>query len=138
MRLKAPIFINCCFFLFILVSTSSAQIFFPKTIIGRWEGIDSTNQIGNIEFLDSLHLRLSIPGQGTFVSEYSFDTTKNPIWFDIILKNGDKKAILKGLVKFLDNNTLKWQIFLDGERTNSFQDETFDNTIILKKRNDGS
>ena len=118
----------------LFASIASGQVISSKQLFGKWEGKDSTNQIGNIEFLDSNHLKLYIPNQGLYTCDYSLDTLKSPMWFDIVVKNGEQKFVLKGLVKFLSDTTLKWQIFPGMERTESFQNETSDNTIVLTKR----
>ena len=122
-----------CLLTFILISSTIAQNKITEKLIGRWEGIDNKKEFGGFDIIDSVNIILSIPDQQLPPGTYYVDTTKNPIWFDVTI--GDKTApTLKGLIAFIDERTIKWQIFLDGKRPDKFIKETGDNTMTLKKK----
>ena len=94
---------------------------------------DSVKLIDHITFGDSTNVIVNFPGQGIVECTYKADTTKDPIWFDLYIKVANDNKPLKGLVKFIDANTLKWQLFLGVERPADFVEETKKNTVILKR-----
>ncbi len=47
--------------------------------MGKWEGIDTNEEIGGIHFIDSVNIVLSIPDQQATAEPYSIDAGKNPI-----------------------------------------------------------
>jgi hypothetical protein len=103
-------------------------------LIGKWEAKDSKGITGSINFIDSVNIIVTIPGQPLPRGTYTINTTKDPFWFDITIKQGKKNLIMKSLLKLINETTLKWQVFLDGNRPNSFIKETSNNTILLKKK----
>jgi hypothetical protein len=56
------------------------------------------------------------------------------MWFDIFIKNDEKVNTLRGLLQFITNNEIKWQITFDEDRSEGFLPETSDNTQILKRQ----
>ncbi|WP_187359740.1 hypothetical protein [Mucilaginibacter ginsenosidivorans] len=50
-----------------------------------------------------------------------------------MLISGGQSATLTGFLLFVDNNTIKWQIFPDGNRTENY-DENATGPIITLKR----
>jgi hypothetical protein len=120
-------------FTFLIFSFTIAQAKISDKLIGKWEGIDSLNVTGSLEFLDSINIVVTIPNQSLPPASYFIDTAKSPLWFDINFKTGNDVYKMKGLLEFIDEDTLKWQIFLNSERSSSFKDEKSENTIILKR-----
>ena len=118
----------------LIFSSSSGQKNSSQKLIGKWETKDSEGAIGSLNFLDSSKIIVTIPGQPLPLGTYKIDTTKNPLWFDITIKQGQQELVMKGLLKLITDTTLKWQFFEDGNRASSFTKETDSNTIILKKK----
>lgn len=123
------ILFTSCFLLSITAQSKTTD-----KLIGKWEGIDNKKEIGSLHFIDSVHIALSIPDQEVPPGTYRIDAAKNPAWFDITIGSGQGAVTLKGLLAFIDEQTIKWQIFKDGKRPDKFVAETEDNTIILKKK----
>lgn len=117
--------------LLLVQSSITAQSSITKKLIGKWEATDAAKEVGSFEFLDSVNIIMTIPDQSVPPGTYTIDTTKNPMWLDITIPGG---PTLKNLVKLVDANTLKWQVFFDGKRPASFVKETTENTIILKRK----
>ena len=133
MRLRY--FLSFVFFLVTFTNVFSQKSIREK-IIGTWEATDNADEFGSLKFLDSLNVIITIEGEALPKGIYIIDTTKKPMWLDIIIKNGDKTATIKSLFQLIDDDTIKWQIFFDGNRTNDFSKETDEDTIILKRKKD--
>jgi hypothetical protein len=125
------------FFLAIFAFSSSSlysQNWGIKDLIGKWSGTDSTSKTGTLNFIDSSVLILTIPGWGTFNTNYKIDVEKKPMWFDITIKKEENVTTLNGLLQFISNSEIKWQITFDEDRSAGFLPETNDNTQILKRQ----
>ena len=131
--MKSKIIIAALLSLFAILP-AAAQNNITSKLIGKWEATDSQKVTGRLNFLDSINIFVNIPDHPMPPGTYTIDPTKTPMWFDITIKQGNKIAILKGLLKLINDNTLKWQIFQDGKRPDKFIKENSDNTIILKKK----
>ena len=82
---------------------------------GRWETGDGGS--GTVEFLDGSKVSVSINGMQVPTAAYTIDFSKSPIWFDVFVAQG---KTVKGLLEFEDDDTVKWQIFLSGDRNFDF------------------
>ncbi|MFH1487695.1 MAG: hypothetical protein ABII06_02220 [Pseudomonadota bacterium] len=65
--------------------------------------------------------------------QYVFDYSEKPVAVDLIYSREGKPYRAKVIVKFLDNNSLKWRTFFDDQRPDSFPEGDEKNTIILKR-----
>ena len=121
----------------VLLFTSSllAQNTITERLVGKWEGTDTNNQTGGMEFIDSVHIRLTPPDSNLPEGTYLIDTTKKPMWLDITITGGGQQLTLLCLIEFIDKNTLKWQPFYDRKRHIQFIKETSENTLRLKRVN---
>lgn len=65
---------------------------------------------------------------------YTTDLPNNPAKLDITMftPNG-QTATLQGFLLFADNNTIKWQIFPDGNRPASYDENSGGPVITLKR-----
>ena len=65
---------------------------------------------------------------------YTIELPKNPAKLDITMLTQDgQTATLAGFLLFVDDNTIKWQIFPDGNRPANY-DENASGPIITLKR----
>lgn len=105
-----------------------------NSIIGKWIGVDERNESGVIEFLDNGKAKLSVMGREMPAGEYKTDFSKNPIWINITIKNKGKSMILYGLAKFIDKDTIKWEVFpmLD-KQPKDFSKNSINTIVILKR-----
>ena len=117
-----------------IFSFTSAQTSITNTLIGNWEGKDGDGTTGGLNFIDSIHVIVTIPGKLFPTGEYIIDSTKTPMWFDITFKQGKNVQTMTGIIKLINDTRLKWQISTTGKRSETFNKEKTDNTIILIKR----
>ncbi|HVS90451.1 MAG TPA: hypothetical protein VHE59_00365 [Mucilaginibacter sp.] len=105
-----------------------------KDLIGKWEGADSQDVKASINFIDTNKVTVFIAGHDFPPYTYTIDLPKNPARIDIAMLTPDGgQAVLKGFLLFDDDNTIRWQIFPDGNRPDVF-DEKSDAPIITLKR----
>ena len=117
-----------------IISASFAQTNITSQLIGKWEAKDGDGVTGSLNFIDSLHVVVTIPNQPLPQGTYSVDTSKDPMWFDITFKQGKTVLVMKGLLKLISETALKWQISTEGERSITFRQAKTDNVIVLKKQ----
>jgi len=128
------------FFAFLLFafSLSAFAQHTKKDLIGKWEGTDRENEAGALIFKDNGKVDLKLGARLLHDLDYKVDLTKTPASFDIIIKSLDRKqqVTLKCLIQFIDNNTIKWQIFKGDNRPNNFDSNQLSDTItiILKRK----
>ena len=117
-----------------IISASIAQQNITSQLIGKWEATDSDGITGGLNFIDSVHIIVSIPNQSLSEGTYLVDTSKDPMWFDITFKQGKIVLVMKGLIKIINENAIKWQISTEGERSETFRQAKTDNVIVLKRK----
>ena len=117
-----------------IISASIAQQNITAQLMGKWEATDSDGITGSLNFIDSVHIIVSIPNQTLSEGTYLVDTSKDPMWFDITLKQGNIVLVMKGLIKIINENAIKWQISTEGERSETFRQAKTDNVIVLKRK----
>jgi hypothetical protein len=96
-------------------------------LTGRWETADVS---GSIEFIEGSKVVVNISGLQVPATNYTIDFSKDPVWFDVFITSS---RAAKGLLQFIDDDTIKWQIFLNGDRPNDFNDSN-NPTIVLKRK----
>ena len=116
-----------------LTQLASGQTTSYKNILGKWEGVDDNNQTCTLEFLDSSHMAMSMRGSTPRSLMYSVDLTRNPVPMDLFRDPSTKAMALKCLIQLVDGNTLKWQVFMKGQRPDKI-DEGSPGTIFVLKR----
>jgi hypothetical protein len=110
-------------------ATSKAQQHSIGDLAGRWEASDGTS--GNIEFIEGSKVVVAISGLQMPATNYNIDFSKDPIWFDVFITPGHP---VKGLLKFVDDNTIKWQVFLDSDRPMDFTDGPTPPMTLTRKK----
>lgn len=116
----------------LLACLFSCAVFAQHTVTdlaGRWEASDGTT--GTLEFIEGSKVVVSVSGMQIPAASYTADFSQDPIWFDVFIAPG--KAV-KSLLKFVDDNTIKWQIFMDGARPMDFSEANPIAPIILKRQ----
>lgn len=126
---------NIFFFLLLLISVPAfAQQHAQKDLMGRWEGSDSAGTPAVITFLDSAKVVVAING-ATFPPYKSvIDFSKSPVMIDLVMHSLDgKEANLPGFLLFVDDNTIKWWIYPNGDRPATFDAQSNAPVITLKR-----
>lgn len=126
---------NILAFLLILLSVSVfAQKHTQKDLIGKWEGKDVRSEVGGLTFLMNSKVILSVRGSNSPAMGYTADFTSNPIKIDLSLTGPSGAQMkMKGLLQFVDNNTLKFQVFPNGDRPANFDGLSSQNIVMLKR-----
>ncbi|MBC7904330.1 MAG: hypothetical protein H7Y27_12955 [Gemmatimonadaceae bacterium] len=112
---------------------ASAQQRNLRDLIGKWEEVGDKADNGSLEFIDSSKVVMSMKGRKLSPSSFSVDFSKTPMPLDMVMVQGDQKRVLKSLIQFVDNDTLKWQVFPAGDRGTSFTDAAA-TSVVLKRR----
>jgi hypothetical protein len=113
----------------IFTQTVNAQQHTVSDLAGRWESADGTT--GSIEFIEGSKAVVSISGLQIPATSYNIDFSKDPAWFDVFVT---PSRPVKGLLQFVDDNTIKWQIFLDNDRPMDFNDAVPGPVVLNRKK----
>jgi hypothetical protein len=91
-----------------------------KDLVGRWEVASDQKNAACLEVIDSSTIVLSYDGEKKQLTDYKIDFTKTPIWFDFSTGTGDSVVSVKSLIEIVSDTIIKWQLFVDEERTPFF------------------
>jgi hypothetical protein len=91
-----------------------------KDLIGHWEIVDQQGTNATLDIIDSSLILLSYNGEKKKIIDYKIDFTKSPIWFDFSTSDTSSVITVKSLIEILNDNMIKWQLFVDEERTPYF------------------
>jgi hypothetical protein len=123
---------------FALYLTITAFVFAPQLInaqktisdlAGKWESTDGTTT-GSIEFLEGSQVQAVINGLQIPPTNYTIDFARTPIWFDVNVAG----KMVKGLLDFIDDDTVKYQVFLSGNRSYDFTESENDPIMVMKRK----
>ena len=92
-----------------------------KDLVGRWEIVGEQEDSASLEVIDSSTIILSFMGEKKRIIDYKIDFQRSPIWFDFST-NGDSSSIVlvKSILEIMNDNMIKWQLFVDEDRTDHF------------------
>ena len=91
-----------------------------KDLIGRWEIIGEQNDSASLEILDSSTIILNYMGEKKRIVDYKIDFQKSPIWFDFSTGDSSSTVVVKSLLEIMNDSMIKWQLFVDEDRTDHF------------------
>ena len=110
-------------FILVIISslglTGSAQLKKIQELTGRWI-IAGEDPGSYLEIVDSANIYLNYMGERKKIINYTADFTKTPGWFDFTVPDSSGVLHIKSLVQVFGDNTMKWQLFLDEDRTTYF------------------
>jgi len=67
-------------------------------------------------------------------SDYKVNYDKDPIAINLVAKPNGKTIIMFGLIKFIDNDTIKWEVFpMADKQPNKFSNNSMNTSVILKR-----
>jgi hypothetical protein len=90
-----------------------------KDLIGRWEIIGEDDS-ASLEVIDSSTIILYYMGEKKKINDYKIDFQRSPIWFDFSTGDSSSTVMVKSLLEIMNDNMIKWQLFLDEDRTDHF------------------
>ena len=91
-----------------------------KDLVGRWEIVSEQNDSASLEVIDSSTIILTYMGEKKKIIDYKIDFQKSPIWFDFSTWDSSSTVTVKTLLEIINDNTIKWQLFVDEDRTDHF------------------
>ena len=92
-----------------------------KDLVGRWEIVGEKDDSASLEVIDSSTIILSYMGEKKRIIDYKIDFQKSPIWFDFsTVDSASSMVSVKSILEIVNDNMLKWQLFLDEDRTDHF------------------
>ena len=92
-----------------------------KDLIGRWEIVGEQSDSASLEIIDSSTIILSFMGEKKRIIDYKIDFQRSPIWFDFSTSGDSSSVVLvKSLLEVMNDNMIKWQLFVDEDRTDHF------------------
>ena len=92
-----------------------------KDLVGRWEIVGEQGDSASLEVIDSSTIILSYMGEKKRIIDYKIDFQKSPIWFDFSTVDTASSIVsVQSILEMLNDNMLKWQLFLDEDRTDHF------------------
>jgi len=105
-------------------------------LVGHWEVVGDTSNRASLDVVDSSTIILTYNGEKKKILDYKIDFSKSPIWFDFSTP-GDSSSVIsvKSLIEIMNDNTIKWQLFLDEERTPYFTASKGESFYLRKTKN---
>ena len=105
----------------LLVTTGFGQQKNLKDLVGRWEIVGEQDDSASLEVIDSSTIILNYMGEKKRIIDYKIDFQKSPIWFDFSTSGDSSSVVLvKSLLEIMNDNMIKWQLFVDEDRTDHF------------------
>ena len=103
-----------------------------KALVGVWEFTGEQNAGAYLEIVDSSTMILSYNGEKKKIIDYKIDFNKSPIWFDFSTNDTSSVVTIKSLLEITSDSMLKWQLFVDEDRTPFFS-STKGELVFLRK-----
>lgn len=91
-----------------------------QDIIGNWEIIGESDAGAGLQVIDSNTIILTYMGETRKITDYKFDLSKSPCWFDFWASDDSTIIQVKSILKKEGNDMIKWQLFIDEERSPYF------------------
>ncbi|HEY5773466.1 MAG TPA: hypothetical protein VIS75_12585 [Chitinophagaceae bacterium] len=112
-------------FLMLIILFAGTQAFNQqkqfKDLVGRWEIVSDQTDSASLEIIDSSTIILSFMGEKKRIIDYKIDFQRSPIWFDFSTSGDSSSVVLvKSLLEVMNDNMIKWQLFVDEDRTDHF------------------
>ena len=113
-------------------SSSSSYERFPLPHIGVWTGVDASNVRGTVSFKENGTGTIKF-AENVYDFNYFFDYSRKPVWLDLIYTREGKPFRAKLVVKFMDENRLKWFTFFTETRPNGFPEKDSSGVMVLTR-----
>ena len=91
-----------------------------QDLVGRWEIVGEQNMEASLDVIDSSTIVLVYMGETRKIVDYKFDFAKSPIWFDFSTEDSASIVSVKSLLEIVNDNMIKWQLFVDEGRPDYF------------------
>jgi hypothetical protein len=118
--------------LFLLSVSGYGQNTKFKDIAGKWQVVGDPNTNATLTIVDSSTIEFTYMGEKKSISNYKVDFTKTPCWLDFTASDSSSTFQVKSIVQKVGDDVLKWQLFIDEERSPYFTSGKGE-TFYLKK-----
>ena len=105
-----------------------------QNLVGMWEAVDSENQSGGLEFIDTQKIYLVYGKERKPITSCKFDFSKSPNWFDFVVVDSTGMMNLKSLLLFVNDDLIQWQVFDGDARPAYFSEEKGQMVYLRRKR----
>jgi hypothetical protein len=102
-------------------------------LVGVWEAVDSENQSGGLEIIDSQKIYLVYGKERKPVASCQFNFAQSPSWFDFSIKDSTGSMNLKSLMLFVNDDLIQWQVF-DGDVRPAHFSEGAGQMVYLRRK----
>ncbi len=106
--------------LFLLSVSGYGQNAKFKDIAGKWEVVGDPNANATLTIIDSSTIEFSYMGEKKTISNYTIDYTKSPYWLDFTASDSSASFQVKSILQKVGDDVLKWQLFIDEDRSPYF------------------
>jgi hypothetical protein len=106
--------------LFLSVTQSKSQSVKFHDIAGKWEIVGEKNSGASLNIIDSTTIEVTYMGEKKKISNYTVDFSKSPCWLDFSAADSSATFQVKSLVQKVGDDVLKWQLFIDEDRSPYF------------------
>ena len=106
--------------LFLLSVSGYAQNSKFKDIAGKWEVVGDPKANATLTIIDSSTIEFSYMGEKKTISNYTIDYTKSPYWLDFTASDSSASFQVKSIMQKVGDDVLKWQLFIDEDRSPYF------------------
>lgn len=118
----------------VLSTTVWAQSRSFQNLLGVWEAVDSENQSGGLEIIDTQKIYIVYGKERKPITGCIFDFTKSPNWFDFSVVDSSGILKLKSLLLFVNDDLIQWQVFDGDVRPAYFTEEKGQMVYLRRKR----
>jgi hypothetical protein len=105
-----------------------------NTMIGRWDIVGEQDAGASLEIIDSATIVLTYMGEKRKISHYTIDFSRSPYWFDFSAEDSASTVQVKSLIQIVGAGIIKWQLFIDEERSPYFTAEKGETYYLKKSR----
>jgi len=91
-----------------------------KNMIGKWDIVGEEGTGANLTIVDSATIILTYMGEQKKIVNYKMDFSKSPYWFDFAAADSASTIQVKSLLQVVGDDVIKWQLFIDEERSPYF------------------
>lgn len=105
---------------FLLSASAFSQSAKFKSIVGQWEFANGDGTTASLTVVDSSTIILTYMGEQKKIVHYKMDFSKSPCWFDFSAADSASTVQVKSLLQVVSDDIIKWQLFIDEERTPYF------------------
>lgn len=116
--MKKILFAVCATLLLSASSYCQSEKF--KTIVGQWDFTDQDGTNASLTIVDTATIILTYMGEQKKIVHYKMDFSRSPHWFDFSTEDSTSTVEVKSLFQLVNDDVIKWQLFVDEERSPHF------------------